>query len=104
MGKKRISVCGVFCQDECHAFGDECAGCNQLKGKVDWVKYIGKTVCPIYDCVITKRIRHCGECPELPCEIMLVETRNPDRNETEYFADIQTRIGNLKKLCSKDQN
>lgn len=30
----------------------------------------GTERCPIRDCVLEKRIRHCGECDIFPCELM----------------------------------
>ena len=93
----KISVCGVYCDKECHAFGVECRGCNALKGRVSWAKFLGKEVCPIYSCVINKGFSSCGECPELPCDIWLVETRNPDRTDEEYKQELACRIKNLGK-------
>ena len=94
---KRITVCGVFCQSECRAFGNECAGCEALEGKVSWVKQIDKFVCPIYDNVKEKALQNCGECDNLPCDIWLIETKNPELTDKEYFQEIAHRIDNLKK-------
>lgn len=94
----KITVCGVYCQSECKAFGKECVGCEVLEGEVTWVKEIGKQVCPIYSCVKKKKLQNCGECDKLPCEIWLVETKNPDLSDKEYSAEIAHRIDNLKKI------
>lgn len=93
----QISVCGVICSKECQAFGKDCSGCNQLQGRVSWAKFIGKTVCPIYQCVKQKGYISCAQCSDLPCAIWLVETRNPDMSDDEYNQDIQKRITNLNK-------
>lgn len=92
-----ISVCGIYCETECKAFGDECKGCNQLQGKVAWTKFIGKSICPIYACVKDNEIANCGFCPDLPCQIMLVETKEPDKSDEQYAKDIKQRIENLKR-------
>lgn len=99
-----ISVCGVICEKECHAFGTECEGCNQLKGKVSWTKFIGKETCPIYTCVKQKNYANCGACPDLPCKIMLIDTKHPDKTNEEYEKDINSRMMNLKYVNSKNED
>ena len=93
-----ITVCGVYCEKECRAFGDECIGCHQLKGKVSWTKYINKDICPIYDCVVAKGFQNCRECEDLPCDIWLVETKNPSLGDEDYAAELQNRIKNLNSF------
>lgn len=92
-----MTVCGVFCETECHAFGIECAGCHQLRGAVSWTKFIGKSICPIYQCVLDRGFPSCADCPKLPCQIWLVETKNPDLIDAEYEQEILNRISNLKQ-------
>lgn len=93
-----LTVCGVNCATECHAFGSECPGCIALAGRVSWAAFLGKTVCPIYTCVQQRGFACCGECPDLPCQIWLVETKNPDRTDEEYAADLQQRLKNLGRV------
>jgi Protein of unknown function (DUF3795) len=93
---RMITVCGVYCEKECRAFGNECSGCHQLQGKVSWTKFIGKTVCPIYECVESKGYSNCLDCNELPCSTWLVETKNPDMSDEDYAKHLQDRINNLK--------
>lgn len=91
----KISVCGIYCDKECRAYGKECKGCNQLKGRVSWAKYLGKDVCPIYQCVIDKGLDNCGQCEKMPCKMWLVDTKNPDMSDEEYAKDLERRMKNL---------
>lgn len=95
-----ISVCGVYCETECKAYPHECKGCNQIKGKVSWAKFYNKTVCPIYECVKTRKFKTCFECDKLPCKIWH-ETRNPELSDEELKQEINWRISNLKKSSKK---
>lgn len=92
-----MSVCGVYCEKECKAFGNQCSGCHQLNGKVSWAKYIGKETCPIYQCVKEKDFSTCKNCDKLPCEIWLEETKNPAMTDEEFAKDISRRMKNLAK-------
>jgi len=92
-----ITVCGVYCETECHALGTECAGCHQLKGKISWAKYINKEVCPIYECIEQKGYKTCMDCEELPCKLWLVDTKNPATSDEEYAKHLKDRIKNLKE-------
>ncbi len=92
-----MTVCGVVCETDCSAFGENCKGCNQLKGKVSWAPEIGKEICPIYTCVEKKGFKSCGECSNRPCDIWLKETKNPSIPEEDFFKDINSRLNNLRK-------
>ncbi len=95
-----ISVCGVICKTDCCSFGKSCKGCNKLNGKVSWVEFIGKSVCPIYQCAEDKKISSCGLCEKRPCDIWLIETRNPSVSEEVFMEDIRSRLSNLNKIYS----
>lgn len=95
MRKNDLTVCGVCCETDCRAYGKDCAGCNLLKGKVSWAKFLGKNLCPIYQCVLNKKIPNCGHCPAIPCKIWLTDTKNPDLTNLEYKADLRRRRINL---------
>lgn len=90
------SVCGVICKTDCKAYNVECAGCNELKGKVSWAVYYGKEHCPIYDCALLKGIQSCGDCGLAPCDVWH-STRNPDATDEEFKRDINSRLANLNK-------
>ncbi|HNX01607.1 MAG TPA: DUF3795 domain-containing protein [Candidatus Cloacimonadota bacterium] len=89
-----LSICGVNCRTDCHAFGTECIGCNELDGKVSWAVFYGKSTCPIYDCAMQKGLSSCGKCSDAPCKIWY-ETRNPDASDEEFEEDIASRMKNL---------
>jgi len=91
-----ISICGVYCQEECTAYPDECMGCNQIEGKVSWAKFYGKIVCPIYKCVQKNEYETCLACVKLPCKIWY-ETRNPELSDEEFKKEIAWRKDNLRK-------
>jgi len=97
----KYSVCGVLCNEECHAFGKECAGCNVIKGKVSWAKYLGKDICPIYQCIENRGLNNCGECSDMPCDIWMIETKNPEVTIADYEADLKQRMRNLRTLNKK---
>jgi len=89
-----LSRCGVNCATDCRAYGTECAGCNELDGKVSWAVHYGKSHCPIYECVTNKGLTSCGACGSAPCRIWY-DTRNPDASDEEFNADINSRLANL---------
>jgi len=93
---KILSKCGVCCSTDCKAFKVECDGCNEIEGKVSWAKFYGKTLCPIYKCVVQKGVLSCDECEKAPCDIWL-QTRNPDISDEEFQADIDSRLNNFKE-------
>lgn len=92
-----LTTCGVNCQKNCKAYGDNCEGCNQLKGAVPWVSFIGADTCPIYACAKENNYISCGECAKIPCSIWLVDTRHPSLNDTEFEKDISIRLDDLKR-------
>ena len=92
-----LSKCGVNCSTDCHAYRTECAGCNELLGKVSWAQFYGQSHCPIYACVCSLGITSCGECGKAPCHIWY-ETKNPEATDEEFAADIQSRLQNLSKF------
>ena len=92
-----LSVCGVNCKSDCRVYQVECAGCNELKGRVSWAAYYSKEHCPIYECAVQKGLSSCGDCGLAPCKIWY-DTRNPDASDAEFAADIASRLNNLKQL------
>ncbi|MDA3884703.1 MAG: DUF3795 domain-containing protein [Candidatus Delongbacteria bacterium] len=93
---KNLSKCGVNCSTDCKAFKVECAGCNELEGKVSWAEFYGKEKCPIYECSKLKGFKNCNECGKAPCDIWL-STRNPDFTDDQFKEDIDSRLKNFKE-------
>ncbi len=94
-----LSKCGVNCRTDCRAYESECAGCNELKGRVSWAVYYGKDLCPIYQCLIDRGLNNCGVCGKAPCQIW-IDTRNPDASDEEFAADIALRLRNWAEMQS----
>ena len=60
------SRCGTICDTKkCkEAYGIDCAGCLNIS-KPAW----GDS-CPVKDCCESRGYDHCGQCPEIPCDIL----------------------------------
>lgn len=97
MPDTKQSVCGVNCSTDCKAFQTECAGCNELQGKVSWAEFYGQEHCPIYACVTALEYTSCQECGKAPC-VIWYSTKNPDVTDQEFEADLMSRLKNLKEL------
>ncbi len=93
---REFTVCGCRCSD-CASFSkNECAGCEQIRGKVWWAAYINAEICPVYDCVINKhKYNDCGDCPELPCTLWY-EMKDPTYSQEQHEQGIRERVRNLK--------
>ncbi len=64
-----ITCCGVKCAG-CPKYPAECKGCNAVEGRVFWVPYIEKEVCPFYQCCVNEHgYTTCAQCDNLPCEL-----------------------------------
>jgi len=91
-----VSVCGLRC-DECEHFGTKCTGCTAVKGSTFWAKeMMANKVCPLYNCSVnTKKLRHCGDCSELPCKLFL-GMKDPNSTEEQHLKSIDKRVALLK--------
>lgn len=58
------SPCGLYC-GECLYYNNECRGCVPSGGHPAWGK------CHTYACTTNKKVEHCGECTQFPCERFL---------------------------------
>ena len=58
------SYCGLLCNGCSYKASHGCAGCIALKGKPFWGE------CEIAACCQSKGHAHCGECPDMPCDIL----------------------------------
>lgn len=92
--KNTISCCGTDCST-CGCFGNMCKGCNISFGRVFHAPE--GQACPIYECSINrKRLKGCGECESLPCDIWR-NTKDPSFSEEEFQQNIQERVARLRK-------
>lgn len=89
------NVCGLSCGG-CPHLGKECAGCHSLKGKVYWAPYTGGDICPIYHCcTVQNGWKHCGECPQVPCERWKT-LKDPDESDEQFQQSVNARFRALR--------
>ena len=50
--------------------------------------------CRVAECCFSKGYSHCGECPEMPCELLLEAFNHPEHG------DNGERIDNLRRWSS----
>lgn len=98
------SMCGLICTD-CIAFPGECRGCLAVEGKPYWTSDVTPNgICPLYDCAVhQKEYHHCGDCPELPCQ-MFVGLKDPAISDAEHQKLLKKRVANLRKLEKGNNN
>jgi len=58
------SYCGLLCDGCTYKESHGCIGCIALKGNPFWGE------CPVAKCCQDKGFVHCGECTDIPCEIL----------------------------------
>lgn len=91
----KITCCGSICK-ECEYFGNVCAGCDKIKGKVFWLEYTEESICDIFDCCFNgKHFENCSKCDSLPCDKYLRE--EPSKSHEENRADLNKQIIRLNK-------
>lgn len=61
---EQTTYCGLMCQNCEWKEPNNCQGCVASRGK----PFYG--TCPIAECAIEKNIAHCGECSDLPCDLL----------------------------------
>lgn len=87
------SPCGTKCA-ECARFPAECGGCRKIEGKVFWLEYVGRDVCPIYECCGNKGMKNCGACDALPCEKFM---KDPSISDEQNAANLRVMLDNLRR-------
>ena len=94
--KKWVSVCGTICED-CEHYQESCLGCKESSGKAFWLHNLGLTTCKIYQCCTNyKKLKHCGNCHDLPCEYY--EQQDPTKSLEENQKDFLKQMENLNKM------
>ena len=58
------SRCGLLCEGCTFRESHGCTGCIAINGNPFWGE------CPVAKCCHGKGSGHCGECPDLPCDIL----------------------------------
>ena len=91
------SPCGAVCV-ECGNFPSACSGCRKIRGKVFWLQYTDKDVCPIYQCCREKKKHDCGGCPELPCARFM---KDPTLSDEENETHLKQMMARLRKEGGK---
>jgi hypothetical protein len=92
-----ISACGIDCAG-CE-YKKDCGGsCHEGGGKPFYIKDFGVEICPIFDCAVNKKgYRTCGECDELPCQIIL-GWRDPSMSEEAHVKAVNENAAFLKSI------
>jgi hypothetical protein len=93
-----LCVCGAYCA-ECPQYGKECKGCAETGGRVYWAAYIGKEICPYYQCTQDQGFRHCGECGKMPCDLWH-SLKDPSWTDEQHEQSIKDRVKKLKSLVT----
>ena len=57
------SKCGILCSECQYKESMNCAGCVNIENPF-WGE------CQVKKCVENKKLQHCGECTEFPCELL----------------------------------
>ena len=60
------SRCGILCNECEYKEEMNCGGCVNID-KPFWG---GEEGCPVKDCCESKKLEHCGECSDFPCELL----------------------------------
>lgn len=96
-----LSPCGINCGalEVCKSAG--CGGCHVIQGKPFYLKDFGVEVCPIYDCAVNKKgYKTCGECEQLPCQI-IYDWRDPSMTEEEHRRAVENNAMLLRTYTEK---
>lgn len=89
--KELMAMCGTYCGVCTWKDKINCPGCLASKGDMIYGE------CDKAKCCIQKGFKHCGLCPEMPCQKLLDLFKDPDHG------DKGARLYNLKNW-SKGNN
>ena len=94
-----FTLCGQDCND-CHYYKKECEGCLKTGGIPFWANYVNLSICPIFNCAVNeKKVVHCGNCREYPCNTYL-NLRDPSFDDEEWQKSLDYRKKNLISMKS----
>ena len=78
------AICGTYCGTCEWTRPCNCPGCKACGGKMFWGE------CDIAKCCISKGYEHCGQCPEMPCQML------KDLFRDKEHGDNGARLNNLR--------
>lgn len=88
------SRCGLHCTECEYKESGGCNGCKNMNGKLFWGE------CPVAVCCQNKGLTYCGECPDIPCELLTMFSCDPEHGDNPPGA----RIEQCKKWqCNQKQ-
>lgn len=67
----KIPPCGSYCKNCLYFKRKECSGCVETNGKPFYIDQTEKDICPVWECAIGRKVKHCGECDDFPCDMYL---------------------------------
>ena len=79
------SYCGLVCSSCSFREKNSCPTCRAAQGKMFW------GMCKLAACCIQRKLDHCGQCPEFPCETL--KEYSLDAKSGQYDG----RIENLRR-------
>jgi hypothetical protein len=91
MDMSQVAMCGDYCAECAWSEKMGCRGCQQAKGSVFW------GTCRIATCCTEKGFLHCGECPDVPCEVLQEGFDHPEHG------DKGERLANLRAWAKGEQ-
>ncbi len=87
-GKKEVtdmvdSRCGLHCTGCGYKKTCNCGGCIETEGR----PFHGE--CPVAKCCQEKGFLHCGQCPDIPCDMLTDYSCDPEHGDTPHGARIE---------------
>ncbi len=84
MDETMFARCGIYFAECKFRESTGCPGCVKADGGMFW------GTCKISQCCTTKGFQHCGQCPDVPCDML------KDYSYDEAHGDNGQRIANLQ--------
>lgn len=75
--------CGLSCESCEYKVSHSCGGCIATDGK----PFHGE--CPVAICCQGKDLLHCGECAEIPCDLLTGYSNDPEHGDNPAGARIE---------------
>ena len=77
------SRCGLQCDGCYYKDTYNCGGCIETEGH----PFHGE--CPVAKCCQDKGLVHCGQCPDIPCELLSQYSNDPEHGDNPPGARIK---------------